>query len=142
MTVFDNLDFTEGFKTYQAQFADTVGSGLSADWVAAQSRIACRIIVNEIPGAESRWQSGLLDKETVMYVVSCMVSRVAMYSVVHSETSSAYAYTRDAPVSTPPDYSPSPSLFLKAAEKRLLSGDDSGGPIGSVSTGLARVWGG
>jgi hypothetical protein len=142
MTAFDALDFVAGFRLYQSDKAATIGKDLSESWITAQSRIACRLIVGQVPGVEARYASHAIDDETVLYVVSSMVARVALYKPYHSENDGSYSYVNEAPQSTPPDTTPSASLYLKKSEKDMLAGDDDDEPVGSVVMGLSRIWGG
>lgn len=136
----NDVDYVKWFRTYMSAHADLFPESVDEQWVAAQAQVAVEIVKSECPGAQTRWRRGKLSEASLGYVVSNMIARVAMFSMRKSETNGIYTFTDRDPMSTPPQYTPSPDLFMKASEKALVNGVGNGmGAIGSVPIGLGRV---
>lgn len=141
-TIFDGFDWLKWFKLLQADKADLMSGAITEQWLTAQCRIASRILVNDCPSVNTRYRSKKIDEETVAYVVTSMVARVAIWRLISSETNGVYTHSYESPQTTPPGFTPSPNLYVKKAEKSLIEGDDGEGPMGTFGIGLERMWGG
>lgn len=141
-TVLDGLDWLKWFRLLQADKADLMSGAISEQWVEAQCRIASRILLNDCPYLETRYRNRRIDEETIAYVVTNMVARVAIWRLTSTESNGIYTTSFEAPKTTPPGFTPSPNLYVKKSEKALVNGDDGSGPMGTFGIGLERMWGG
>ncbi|NMM98152.1 hypothetical protein [Bifidobacterium olomucense] len=136
----DSVDYVQWFKTYMSAHADLFPESVDEVWVSSMAQVAVQIVKVECPGAQARWRRGKLTEPTLGYVVSCMIARVAMFKLRKTESNGVYQRTDYEPLETPPQFTPSPDLFLKKSEKSLLDGVGNGkSAIGSVPIGLGRV---
>ncbi|KAB8292718.1 hypothetical protein [Bifidobacterium apri] len=142
VNIWDDFDWPTLFHDFQSDKASYMGKAITAGWIKRQCRIACRMVITQCPGAVSRYRKGDLDQETIAYVITTMVMRVAIWQRQHTESNGTYSYTDDAPSDTPPGFTPSPNLFLRANEKALINGGDDSGIIGTAGIGIADYWGG
>lgn len=142
VNIWDDFDWPTLFADYQGDKKAYMTSAITNGWIKRQCRIACRMVITQCPGAISRYRKGDLDQETIAYVITTMVMRVAIWQRQHTESNGTYSYTDDAPTDTPPGFTPSPNLFLRANEKALINGGDDNGLIGTASIGIADYWGG
>lgn len=139
---FIDFDWPTLFHDLQADKANQMSGAITDTWIKAKCRVASTIAVTECPNLPDRYRRGLIDKDTVANVITDMVARVAMYSQTKNESNGTYTYGDQTPLTNPMGFEPSPDLYLKKTERRLLSGGDDSGPIGSIGMGLSRIWGG
>ncbi|KFI66539.1 hypothetical protein [Bifidobacterium magnum] len=138
----DQIDWVEWMRIYALDDPDLFTERYPVEWVCAMCRIASRMALTEAFEAQTRLDDGTLSEETFAYVCCMMVLRVVRYRRFKSESNGTYTYTNADPLPNDPGKDASPNLYLSKREKTLLQGYlDGHGPMGTVHTGLDRMYG-